>query len=423
MLNVKTQFPQIGPMGPQAQKGLKSLANASLERRSFAIQQAAKYIRDRLQAILDVNAVDCATATQRNVTASFLDRMHLDRDKLQSIAASLEEIAHQEDPFAANIDQRTRPNGLVIERVRVPIGVIGIIYESRPNVTTDAAAICLMSRNAVILRSGSDCLPTAKILHLCIVDGLKDAEISPYAVQLVQTSDRAAVGEMLSGLGGTIDLIIPRGGKSLVGRVQSEARVPTLSHLDGNCHVYVDGAANTDKAIDIVLNSKMRRTGVCGAAETLLVDAGIAATFLPQIVASLEAAGCDVRADAPARSILPSIRAATRQDFETEYLAPIISIAVVEGVDAALSHIATYSSGHTDAIVTEDMTAARRFITEVDSAIVLLNASTQFADGGEFGLGAEIGISTGKLHARGPVGVKELTTYKNVVWGAGQIRP
>jgi len=416
-------YPLVGHLAPRAREGVASLATATGAERSLALRIAANYIREQASEILVVNESDYRHAKKRGVSASFLDRMYLDEARIEDIASALEEIADQDDPIGQVIERRERPNGLVIERVRVPIGVIGIIFESRPNVTTDAAAICIMSGNAVILRSGTDCLKTAIVLHKCIERGLVAAGISPYAVQIIEMPDRDAVGELLSGLGGTVDLVIPRGGKSLVGRVQKEARVPTLSHLDGICHVYVDKAADHQKAIDIVVNSKMRRTGVCGAAETLLIDDAVASVLLPEIVKALVEAGCEIRGDASATAIIPTINSADEIDFETEYLDAIISIAVVEGVEGALAHLARFSSCHTDSIVTEDGDVANRFLTSADSAILLHNASTQFADGGEFGLGAEIGIATGKLHVRGPVGVKELTTYKNVVYGVGQIRP
>ena len=410
-------------MGEAARAASRIIAVATAAEKDRALREAAREIRTRGTDILAVNAREVDAARSRGLSDSFLDRMQLDEDRLESVAASLEAIAEQDDPIGEVMSEWTRPNGLSISRVRAPIGVVGVIYESRPNVTVDASAICIKAGSAAILRSGSDCLDTAKALHTAFCAGLKKAGLPGHAVQLVQTTDRTAVGAILSGLDGAIDLIVPRGGKSLVARVQEEARAPVLSHLDGICHVYVDRAASLEKAIAITVNAKMRRPGICGAAETLLVDRRCAESVLPAIADALMARGCALRGDAAACAIVPAMTQATREDFETEYLAPILSVAVVDGVDGALAHLAAFSSGHTDAIITEDPAAAEAFLTHCDSAIVLHNASTQFADGGEFGLGAEIGIATGKLHARGPVGVRELTTYKNIVRGSGQVRP
>ena len=352
-----------------------------------------------------------------------IDRLTLNESRLNDIADSLEIIAALPDPVGRKISETERPNGLRIERVRTPIGVIAVIYESRPNVTIDAGALCLKSGNAAILRGGSEALETSKALYACLKEGLVSANLPKTAVQLVPTADRAAVGAILSGLDGAVDLIIPRGGKSLVARVQSEARAPVLSHLDGICHVYVDGDADLEKAVAITVNAKMRRPGVCGAAETLLIDKKVLDHFLPPIAEALREKDCALRGDASVQEIDPAIAAASDEDFHTEYLDAVISIAAVDGVDGAIDHIAKYSSGHTEAIITENDAAAEKFLQAVDSAIVMHNASTQFADGGEFGLGAEIGIATGRLHARGPVGLEELTTYKNIVHGVDHTRP
>lgn len=419
----KSENPLIGYMAERAKAGRKALLTASPDQRTNALNVAARLILERSEQILEVNRLEVTRATAKDLKPSFVDRMSLDAERIEAISQSLIDIAGQQDPIGEVISSTTRPNGLIIERIRTPIGVIGIIFESRPNVTADAAAICIKSGNAAILRSGSDCLETSRLLQSCIEDGLSEAGINKFAVQLVDTTDRNCVGELLSGLDGTIDVVIPRGGKSLVERVQRDARVPTLSHLEGNCHVFVDRDADISKACDIVLNSKLRRTGVCGAAETLLVDETIAKIFLPAVATELVNGGCTLRGDKLACSLSPNISQASEEDYYTEYLAPILAVAIVDGLEGAIEHLGKYSSGHTDAIVTENNETARKFLAQIDSAIVIHNASTQFADGGEFGLGAEIGISTGKLHARGPVGVKELTTYKNTVRGTGQTRP
>ncbi len=406
-----------------ARAAVRMLASASTAQKNTALTGAAALIRARAHVILEVNAGDVAAAKARAAGAAFIDRMALDAVRIEGIAKALEDIAALDDPVGKSIKKWTRPNGLEIERVRTPIGVIAIIYESRPNVTVDAAAIAVKAGNSVILRGGSECIKTSKALFDCLAEAFADAGLPEGAAQFVETTDRAAVGALLTGLGGRIDLVIPRGGKSLVARVQDEARVPVLSHLDGVCHVYVDCDADLDKAVAIAVNSKMRRTGVCGAAETLLIDEAIAATAWPPIAKALREKGCELRGDEALRKIDPSAAAASEDDFFTEYLAPIISVALVDGVAGAIAHIAKYSSSHTESIVTENAQTAARFLNEVDSAIVMHNVSTQFADGGEFGLGAEIGIATGRLHARGPAGVEELTTYKNVVRGMGQVRP
>ncbi|ATQ41215.1 glutamate-5-semialdehyde dehydrogenase [Caulobacter mirabilis] len=410
-------------MGQAAREGARALRLSTPEQRTAAIRAMAQAIRDDAQAILAANQRDQAAARDAGLAAPMIDRMMLDAGRLEGVAQGVEAVAGIPDPLGVETARWTRPNGLDIARVRTPIGVIAIIYESRPNVTADAAALCVRSGNAAILRGGSECIRTNQALHAAVAKGLTAAGLPAACVQVVKTSDRAAVGHILSGLDRTIDLIIPRGGKSLVARVQAEARAPVLGHLEGLNHVYVDAEADVAKARDIVLNAKMRRVSVCGAAETLLVDAKAAERLLPPVADALIRAGCELRGDARARAIEPTMAAATIEDWTTEYLAPTIAVAVVDGVEGAAAHIASYGSGHTDAIVTENAATAERFTALVDSAIVLINASTQFADGGEFGFGAEIGIATDKLHARGPVGAEQLTTFKYVVRGTGQTRP
>ncbi|HXS31593.1 MAG TPA: glutamate-5-semialdehyde dehydrogenase, partial [Steroidobacteraceae bacterium] len=366
---------------------------------------------------------DMDAARARNLSAAMLDRLQLNEKRVEAMAAGIEAIAQLPDPIGAVSAEWTRPNGLVIQRVRVPLGVIGIIYESRPNVTADAGALCLKSANPVILRGGSESRLSSAAIHECLVAGLKAAGLPAAAIQLVPTTDRAAVGMMLAGLEQHINVIVPRGGRSLVERVQKEARVPVIGHLEGLCHVYVDGAADPAMAREIALNAKLRRTGICGAAETLLVDRHCAPDVLPMLLSALAERGCELRGDATAQAADARVKPATETDYRTEYLDAIMSVRVVDGVAGAIEHIAKYGSAHTDSIVTSDAEAAGRFLREVDSAIVLHNASTQFADGGEFGMGAEIGISTDRFHARGPVGVEQLTSYKYVVRGAGQVRP
>ncbi|WP_206186016.1 glutamate-5-semialdehyde dehydrogenase [Sphingosinicella sp. BN140058] len=401
-------------MGREARSAASVLRTLSADVRSAAIRGMARRVRTHAAAILAANAKDVAAAS------GMVDRLRLDEARLEGIAVAIEEVAALPDPVGAEIARWQRPNGLDIARVRTPIGVIGMIYESRPNVTADAAAICLRSGNAIILRSGSEALRSARAIHLALAEGLAESGLPAGAVQIVPTADRAAVGMMLEGLAGAIDLIIPRGGKALVERVSREARVPTLGHLEGICHTYVHQSADPAKAAAIVANAKMRRVSVCGSTETLLIDRSVAASLLPQIAQALE--GCELRGDAEAHALVP-MTAANEADWSTEYLAPILSIRVVDGLDAAVAHIARYGTGHTEAIVAEDAAAAEHFLDTVDSAIVIWNASTQFADGGEFGFGAEIGIATGKLHARGPVGPEQLTTFKYCVRGTGQTRP
>jgi glutamate-5-semialdehyde dehydrogenase len=388
-----------------------------------ALDAMAKAIRAGKAAILAANAEDIAEAKASGATPAFLDRLALDDKRVAAMADGLDIVRALPDPVGKITESWTRPNGMTIERVRVPLGVVAVIYESRPNVTADAGALALKAGNAVILRGGSESHRSARAIHAALASGLKSAGLPEDAISLVPTRDRAAVGMLLTGLDGTIDVIVPRGGKSLVGRVQSEARVPVFAHLEGVCHVYVDKAASLDMARTIALNAKMRRTGVCGAAETLLVDRAAAATHLQPLVTMLLDAGCEVRGDAAVQKADKRVKPATEEDWSTEYLDAIITAGVVDGLDAAIAHIERYGSHHTDAIITEDKAAAEKFLREVDSAIVLHNASTQFADGGEFGFGAEIGIATGKLHARGPVGVEQLTSFKYRVRGSGQTRP
>ncbi len=414
---------QMLTLGRRARAAQREIALASSEAKAKALLAAAAAMRDSVQPILDANAKDVAEARAGGMAPAFVDRLVLDKGRVEAIAKGLEAIAALPDPVGAALAEWTRPNGMTIARVRVPIGVIGIIFESRPNVTADAGALCLKAGNAAILRGGSDSFHSSQAIHACLVAGLRAAGLPEAAVQLVPTKDRAAVGHMLKGLGGAIDVIVPRGGKSLVARVQEEARVPVFAHLEGICHTYVDRDANPDMALALVLNAKMRRTSVCGATETLLVDKAADAAILPRLVKALLDAGCEVRGDAAALTADSRVKPATETDWSTEYLDAIISVKLVDGVDDAVAHIAKYGSQHTDCIVTEQQATAERFLTHVDSAIVLHNASTQFADGGEFGFGAEIGIATGRLHARGPVGVEQLTTFKYIVRGNGQTRP
>ena len=398
------------------------LALAPTAVKNDALSTAARALRERRAEILAANASDMKAAEAGGLGAAMLDRLRLDGARVEAMAVGAEEIALLADPVGTVMSEWTRPNGLRIQRVRVPLGVIGIIYESRPNVTCDAGALCLKSGNAAILRGGSESHLSSRAIHACLVDGLRAAGLPEACIQLVPTTDRAAVGYMLGAMSEYIDVVVPRGGRSLVARVQQEARVPVIGHLEGNCHVYVDGAADLGMARAIVKNAKLRRTGICGAAETLLVDEACVATHLAPIVRDLLDAGCEVRGDETVRAADPRVRAATEDDWYTEYLDAVIAAKVVRGVDEAIAHIARYGSAHTESIVTDDPATAERFLSRVDSAIVLHNASTQFADGGQFGMGAEIGISTDRFHARGPVGVEQLTTYKYVVRGAGQVR-
>jgi glutamate-5-semialdehyde dehydrogenase len=410
-------------IGARAREAARSLALAPSAAKDAVLAAMAKMILARADDILAANAEDVAEAKAQGATAAFIDRLALDGKRVESMAAGCEVVRALPDPVGAVMESWTRPNGMTIERVRVPLGVVGVIYESRPNVTADAGALCLKAGNAVILRGGSESFRSARAIHAALVAALREAGLPEAAIQLVPTRDRAAVGLMLAGLDGAIDVIVPRGGKGLVGRVQSEARVPVFAHLEGVCHVYVDKAADPAMAQRIVLNAKMRRTGVCGAAETLLVDRVAAPAQLKPLVSMLIDAGCEIRGDETVQGADSRVKRASEDDWSTEYLDAIIAAKVVDGVDAAIAHIERYGSHHTDAIVTADAAAAEKFLNEVDSAIVLHNASTQFADGGEFGFGAEIGIATGRMHARGPVGVEQLTSFKYRVRGSGQIRP
>jgi glutamate-5-semialdehyde dehydrogenase len=409
-------------IGNAARAAAHTLAHAAAEAKTRALRVSAQAVRDRRAEILVANARDLEEAGRANLSEAIVDRLILDEKRVEGIAQSLEAVAAFPDPVGTVLGEWTRPNGLAISRVRTPLGVIGMIYESRPNVTADAGGLCLRAGNAAILRGGSESFHSSRSIVRCLHEGLAAARLPEAAVQLVPTRDRAAVGIML-GMAELIDVIVPRGGRSLIERVQAESRIPVIAHLEGNCHVYVDRAADLEKARAIVLNAKLRRVSVCGAAETLLVDRAIAERALPPILADLKAGGCEIRADAATRMFDPTAKPATEQDWRTEYLDAILAVRVVDGVEAAIGHINTYGSHHTDAIVTEDSVAAARFLDEVESAIVLLNASTQFADGAEFGMGAEIGISTSKLHARGPVGAEQLTSFKYVVRGNGQVRP
>jgi glutamate-5-semialdehyde dehydrogenase len=410
-------------IGRDARRAARALALAPAARKNRALTAMAEAVRSSKTDILAANAEDIADAKASNANQAFLDRLTLDAERIGAMADGFDVIRKLKDPVGTVLASWRRPNGMRIERVREPLGVVGVIYESRPNVTADAGALCLKAGNAVILRGGSDSFRSARAIHAAMVHGLVDAKLPTAAISLVPTRDRTAVGMMLAGLHGAIDVIVPRGGKDLVSRVQTEARVPVFAHLEGVCHVYVDGKAKLPMAKSIVLNAKMRRTGVCGAAETLLVDRAGAPKLLKPLIAMLLDAGCEVRGDSSVRAADPRVKPASEADWRTEYLDAIIAARVVDGVDEAIEHIERYGTHHTDAIVTESKAIAEKFLREVDSAIVLHNASTQFADGGEFGFGAEIGIATGRLHARGPVGVEQLTSFKYRIRGNGQTRP
>lgn len=409
-------------LGAQARAAFRALTQATTEQKNQALRAAAAAIRSNARTILEANALDIAHGETKGLRASLIDRLMLDEARLDGIAVGLEAIADLPDPVGMVMDRWTRPNGLEISRVRVPLGVIGIIYESRPNVTADAGGICLKSGNAAILRGGSESIHSSTAIVDCMHQGLREAGLPEAAVQLVPTRDRAAVGHLLT-MVETVDIIVPRGGKSLIERVQNESRIPVIAHLEGLCHVYVDAAADLDMAREITMNAKMRRTSVCGAAETLLVDRAAADRLLPPIAEALMAAGCELRGDEGSRALVDGMAIAADNDWTAEYLDAILAVRLVDGVAGAIEHINTFGSSHTDSIVTSDTATAERFLAEVDSAIVLHNASTQYADGGEFGMGAEIGISTGRLHARGPVGTEQLTSFKYVVRGTGQVRP
>jgi len=413
----------MAEIGRNARAAARPLATATTEAKNRALQAMAAEILANRDRILAANALDLAHARESGVAASFLDRLTLTAERIEGIAGAIRDIAGLKDPVGDVIAEWDRPNGLHIERVRTPLGVIGVIYESRPNVTADAGALCLKAGNAVILRGGSDSVNSSQAIHSCLVAGLKAAGLPEHAIQYVPVTDRAAVSAMLSGLGGAIDVIVPRGGKSLVARVQNEARVPVFAHLEGLCHIYVDKSADLAMAKEIVVNAKMRRTGVCGAMETLLVDRAVADTHLAPLVESLRAAGCEVRATEEIRTRIAGLVPAAETDWSTEYLDAIVSVALVDGISGAIEHINRWSSAHTEAVIAEDPAVVERFFGEIDSAILVHNASTQFADGGEFGMGGEIGIATGKMHARGPVGVEQLTSFKYRVRGTGQVRP
>ncbi|TCT35353.1 glutamate-5-semialdehyde dehydrogenase [Martelella mediterranea] len=409
-------------IGKRARQASKALAIASAETKNTALDAMADAIFASEAEILNANAKDVARARENGITGSFIDRLELNESRVRAMAEGIRAIAALKDPVGDVIAAWDRPNGLQIERVRTPLGVIGVIYESRPNVTADAGALCLKAGNAVILRGGSDSAHSARAVHAALKTGLSAAGLPEDAIQIVPTTDRAAVGEMLAGLNGNVDVIVPRGGKSLVARVQSEARVPVFAHLEGLCHIYVDQSAELEMAKDIVVNAKMRRTGICGAAETLLIDKAAADRFALPLIEALEARGCLVRVDHDMLSLATARTEASDEDWSTEYLDAVIAVKLVDGISGAIGHIEKYSSHHTEAVIAEDPEVVARFFNEIDSAILLHNASTQFADGGEFGMGAEIGIATGKMHARGPVGVEQLTSFKYCVRGSGQTR-
>jgi glutamate-5-semialdehyde dehydrogenase len=423
----KTPVPDVTDemlaIGRAARAALRTMTLASTEAKNLALTEAAASIRRSAAAIMAANALDVADMKREGGSASFIDRLTLSPQRIEAMAKGLEEIAALPDPVGTVIAAWDRPNGLRIERVRTPLGVIGIIYESRPNVTADAGALCLKAGNAAILRGGSDSFRSSSAIHRCLVEGLRKAKLPEDAIQMVPTRDRAAVGAMLGGLGGSIDVLVPRGGKSLVKRVQDEARVPVFAHLEGICHTYVHADADLAMAVKVTVNAKMRRTSICGATETLLVDRAVAGTHLKPIIEALQQAGCEIRGDEITQRTVSGVVPAADNDYGCEFLDAIIAVKVVDGLDAAIDHIERFGSHHTDSIVTQDNAAAEKFLHEVDSAIVLHNASTQFADGGEFGMGAEIGIATGRMHARGPVGVEQLTSFKYRVRGSGQVRP
>ena len=414
---------QLSKIGNDAKKASNALSMASEDKKNQALMNMAELIENNQDEILKANDTDMKKAEEKGISDSFLDRLYLDKDRISSISNGLRSIVELNDPVGEEIGRWQRPNGLDISRVRTPLGVIGVIYESRPNVTADAGALCLKAGNAVILRGGSESFHSSNSIHKFLVQGLEASNLSKHSIQIIPTTDREAVGLLLGGLNGNIDVIVPRGGKSLVERVQNEAKIPVFGHLEGICHLYVDKSADLTKAKDIIINAKMRRPGICGAAETLLIDKNSNESFLPLLVNSLKDSGCEVRGCEETLKLTDNIISANDEDWSTEYLEAIISVKIVDGVEEAISHIDKYSTNHTDSIITEDNDIAEKFMREVDSAIVMHNASTQFADGGEFGMGAEIGIATGRFHARGPVGVEQLTSFKYIVRGSGQIRP
>jgi glutamate-5-semialdehyde dehydrogenase len=410
-------------IGRRARAAAAVLAFATPEAKTRALEAAADALNDRRDDILSANALDMRAAEGKGISKAFLDRLQLTDKRVDAMIEGLRTIAALPDPVGRVMAEWTRPNGMTIRRVATPLGVIGVIFESRPNVTADAGALTLKAGNAVILRGGSDSVNSSRAIHACLVEGLVAAGLPAAAIQIVPTTDRAAVGQMLSGLGGSIDVIVPRGGKTLVARVQDEARVPVFAHLEGICHTYIDKSAQLDMAVSVTLNAKMRRTGVCGATETLLVHEDVVGTHLKPVIDALIARGCEIRGDATVMALIPEAIPATEQDWHTEYEDAIISVKIVADVGEAIAHVNKYSSHHTEAIITEDPASVARWFNEIDSAILLHNASTQFADGGEFGFGGEIGIATGKFHARGPVGVEQLTSFKYLVEGTGQTRP
>jgi glutamate-5-semialdehyde dehydrogenase len=419
-IDIASEMTALGEAGRSA---AAELAMCSTDQRNSALRSAAVALRSGAQKILTANQADMVAAKDRGLSTAMLDRLMLDDERIEAMALGLESIIELPDPVGKILAEWDRPNGLNIQRVAVPLGVIGIIYESRPNVTADAAALCLKSGNAVILRGGSESFNSSYAIYECMREGLKSAGIDINGIQMVPTRDRAAVGFLLSSMAEWVDVVIPRGGKNLIKRVQDEARIPVIGHLEGICHVYLHASADPSIARDVVLNAKMRRTGICGAAETVLIDADVAEQLLPDVARALSEAGCEIRGDDKVTALVADAIPATEEDWSTEYLDAIVSIKIVENIDAAITHIATYGSGHTESIIANDAAAAEKFLRCVDSAIVLHNASTQFADGGEFGMGAEIGIATGRVHARGPVGAEQLTSYKYVVRGTGQVRP
>ena len=410
-------------IGKEARKASQQLAMVDSKIKDNALALMGRSIIEDKKIIIQENQIDIEKAKENNISNAFLDRLTLNEERIESIAIGLKEISNLNDPVGEQIGRWKRPNGLDIARVRTPLGVIGVIYESRPNVTADAGALCLKAGNAVILRGGSESYNSSKAIHRCLVKGLEAAGLSGTSIQIVPTTNREAVGYLLSGLDGSLDVIVPRGGKSLVARVQKEARIPVFGHLEGICHLYVDKDADVEKAEKIVVNAKMRRPGICGAAETLLIDEAKANTMLPILANALEESGCELRGCNRTRNIINSLIPAEEKDWTTEYLDSVISIRIVDGIRGAIDHINSYSTNHTDSIITENKSTAEVFLKEIDSAIVMHNTSTQFADGGEFGMGAEIGIATGRFHARGPVGVEQLTSFKYVVRGTGQTRP
>jgi glutamate-5-semialdehyde dehydrogenase len=417
-------IPQVmDALGRQARAAARQLAMSGDDARNAALHAASAELRSRSDEIIAANDMDMRAARERGLSAAMLDRLMLDEGRVEAMADGLDAIAELPDPLGRVLAEWRRPNGLAIARVAVPLGVIGIIYESRPNVTADAAGLCVKSGNAVILRGGSESFHSGRAIHACLVSGLRKAGLPADCVQMVPTTDRAAVGYLLSSMAQWVDVVVPRGGKNLIRRVQEEARVPVIGHLEGICHVYLHEAADAEMAAEITVNAKMRRTGICGAAETLLVDRAAAGRLLPGVLDALGKAGCEIRGDSEVVAAFPEARQAAEEDWSTEYLDAIISVRVVDDIDAAIRHIGEYGSGHTECIVTDEDDAAEKFFRNVDSAILLQNASTQFADGGEFGMGAEIGIATGRIHARGPVGAEQLTSYKYVVRGSGQTRP